>query len=486
MTGPRTFNFLNVLTRLEWPAGWSTSDWGKPWLYNLHSFDDLNATDAASRVDWHRPLLSRWIDDNPPARGTGWEPYPTSLRMVNWIKWALGGNGLEPEWVASLAVQTRWLANPTKQDLLNYHLIIKAKALVFAGVFFEGEEAQSWLEQGLAIVRDQLVEQVLADGAHFELSPMYHSIILEDVLDLLNLGGAYPGVVPPLVEQRWRDTAQQMRRWLSSMCHPDGQIAFFNDAAFGIAAHPTEIEAYAGRCGFAPVPTPVEPVRHNIDSGYVRLTQGDCVVLLDVAAVGPSHLPGHAHADTLSFEMSIERTRVVVNSGTSQYMGTTRQVERSTAAHSTVEVDGQNSSEVWGDFHVGRCARVFDLQVDSRPNEIVIACSHDGYCRLPGRPVHRRRWILGNRSLRIIDSIVGGEHQAIARFHVAPGVSPHVDVSTRSGTLTIADKREITWRCSVPMRVEPSAWHPEFGIKILTTALVAETIDGSIETEFFW
>jgi uncharacterized heparinase superfamily protein len=175
--------------------------------------------------------------------------------------------------------------------LRGHHLFARAKALVFAGVFFEGVQARTWLEQGLAILRKELAEQVLADGGHFELSPMYHSIVLEDVLDLLNLGAAYAGVVPALDEQRWRDTAQQMRRWLASMCHPDGAIAFFNEAALGTAAHPNDIDAYAGRCGLAPVTAPAQPVHHNIDSGYIRLTQGDCVVLLDVAALGPTDLP---------------------------------------------------------------------------------------------------------------------------------------------------------------------------------------------------
>jgi hypothetical protein len=133
-----------------------------------------------------------------------------------------------------------------------------------------------------------------------------------------------------------------------------------------------------------------------------------------------------------------------------------------------------------------RRANVFDLQIDTRPEEIVVACSHDGYRLLPGRPVHRRKWILSTGCLRIIDTIEGGEHQAIARFHLAPGVLPRVDESARSGTLAFDDERTITWRCSLPMRLEPSTWHPEFGIKILTTTLVAQTNEGSIETEFSW
>jgi uncharacterized heparinase superfamily protein len=270
------------------------------------------------------------------------------------------------------------------------------------------------------------------------------------------------------------------------MCHPDGTIAFFNEAALGTAAQPNDIDTYAGRCGLTPVTAPAEPVHHNIDSGYIRLTQGDCVVLLDVAALGPSDLPRHSHPDTLSFEMSIGRTRLVVNGVIAQQgTRTPRQAQASTAAHNTVEVDGENSSQIEDGSRGRRRANVFDLQIDRRPDEVVIACSHDGYRLLPGRPVHRRTWILGAGCLRIIDAIKGGEHQAIVRFHLGPDVLPRVEESARSGTLT-ADIRTITCRCSLPMRLEPSAWHLEFGLKFLTTTLVAQTTDGSIETEFSW
>ncbi|WP_413889259.1 heparinase II/III family protein [Candidatus Aalborgicola defluviihabitans] len=75
---------------------------------------------------------------------------------------------------------------------------------------------------------------------------------------------------------------------------------------------------------------------------------------MDVAPVGPAYLPGHAHADTLSFELSVSGQRVVVNGGTSRYgLGPLRLRERETAAHSTVEVAKQSSSEVWGGFRSG-------------------------------------------------------------------------------------------------------------------------------------
>src|SRR5262245_28036144 len=84
------FRFLNRERSLD-DGGWDPAHEEKLWRYNLHYFDDLNAIGAAERYDWHRTLICRWIAANPPARGTGWEPYPTSLRVVNWIKWLQGG-----------------------------------------------------------------------------------------------------------------------------------------------------------------------------------------------------------------------------------------------------------------------------------------------------------------------------------------------------------------------------------------------------------
>ena len=124
---------------------------------------------------------------------------------------------------------------------------------------------------------------------------------------------------------------------------------------------------------------------------YLRVADRDMVALLDVGEVGPDYLPGHAHADTLSFEMSVFGQRVVVNSGTSCYgLGAERSRQRGTSAHSTVEVNGMDSSEVWGGFRVGRRARPFDVVVEETGRGVEVACSHDGYRRLPGQPVHRR------------------------------------------------------------------------------------------------
>jgi uncharacterized heparinase superfamily protein len=175
-----------------------------------------------------------------------------------------------------------------------------------------------------------------------------------------------------------------MRRWLGAMCHPDGEIAFFNDAAIGVHPSPSELNAYAMRLGFGSVPPPADGVTNLVSSGYVRLQLPGAVVLFDVGEVGPAYLPGHAHADTLSFELSIGGRRVAVNSGTSEYgIGAERSRQRGTMAHNTVSIGGMDSSEVWGGFRVARRARPFGAASGSGPAQGLFArCGHDGFRRI--------------------------------------------------------------------------------------------------------
>src|SRR5271157_263629 len=284
-------------------------------------------------------LVERWIRENPAGRGAGWDPYPLSRRIVNWIKWVMGG-GLATRGVfESLAAQADYLSRTVEYHLLANHLFANAKAMVFAGCFFEGG---AWLGEGLRLLEREIPEQILADGGHFERSPMYHSLILEDVLDLLNLRRAYPGLLPD-----WSPVAGRMLGWLNRMSHPDGQISFFNDSAFGVAPEPSLLFDYAARLGIQPINT------HPAPSGYIRLENDATVILFDAGPVGPDYQPGHAHADTLSFELSHRGQRLLVNSGISTYeCGAERQWQRGTAAHNTVRVDGCDQSEVWSAFRV--------------------------------------------------------------------------------------------------------------------------------------
>jgi uncharacterized heparinase superfamily protein len=417
LVGSHRWRFLNVEREIS-PDTWTSADADRLWLYNLHYFDDLNARGADDRAAWHRKLLSEWIEANPAGKGTGWEPYPVSLRCVNWIKWFLRGAAPERRWLDSLAVQTRWLRRRLEYHLLGNHLFVNAKALVFAGLFFEGGEADEWLRIGAQIIESELDEQFLSDGGQFERSPMYHALALEDVLDLVNICRALGDGIQSVeaLEPQLRAKAARMLSWLRAMVHADGRLALFNDCADGVAPPVDELLRYARRLEIEVPESALPGVTTLAPSGYVRVARGRATAWLDVAPLGPDYLLGHAHADSLSFELSLDGARVIANGGTSCYgTGPRRAYERGTAAHNTVEVAGQNSSEVWAGFRVGRRAKPRDLDI----SDSAIRCSHDGYTFLPGMPVHTRRWGLADTSLTVDDTVVPAA-EGRARYFLAP------------------------------------------------------------------
>ena len=487
MTGPDTFIFLNKKGSLS-EYGWDSSKQDKLWRYNQHYFDDLNAEGAEERTQWHLDLLNNWILRNALFKGTGWEPYPTSLRLVNWIKWTLRGNELPIFCLQNMVVQARWLEKNIEWHLLGNHLFANAKALIFTGIYFCGEEAERWLDQGLQILKREISEQILSDGGHFERSTMYHALILEDLLDLCNMLECYNAALPKQVMNRQKHlqkSASVMLTWLDSMCHADGEIGFFNDAAFDIAPSCKELRNYALLLDIESSFTHGTSIDLS-DSGYVRLESESAVALLDIAPIGPDYLPGHAHADTLSFELSIYDKRLLVNTGVSSYWEPVdRLYQRSTSAHNTVNVSNENSSEIWGNFRVARRARPFSKEVELTADPLVVRCSHDGYKRLREKTIHTRKWELQRRNLTVEDTVNVPSSKAQARFYFHPEVELSVDYD--HGVALLPGIGEVNWFVEVGIAWhDVSKWHPEFGKSVQNKCLVVDLVDGKSKVCWAW
>lgn len=483
--GANRFCFIGEVKTLSSAADWNRADWPKLWLYNLHYFDDLVAEGADSRSQWHRDLIRRWLGENPPGKGNGWEPYPSSLRLVNWIKWIGMGNPVVDGMVQSMAIQTRFLRRRLEHHLLGNHLWANLKALVFAGTFFEGPEADRWRTQGLHLLRRELAEQVLSDGGHFERSPMYHAIVLEDLLDLIQLDRVYPGVLPPPDPTAWHEAAERMLDWLQVMTHPDGDIGLFNDAAIGIAANLDDLARYAETLGVPWKPRELGEVTRLEPSGYARLQTSRAVAIVDIGPVGPDYLPGHAHADTLSLELSVDGRRVLVNGGTSTYApGPQRLKERGTAMHNAVMVDGADSSEVWSSFRVARRARVSGVVADVAEGNVTLLARHDGFQRLPGRVTHERQLSLTDDGLVVVDRLIGRYAEASAYFRFAPALASEAGDEVSGAFHDI--KGLVRWATDAGVRCELGQWHPRFGAAELCHVLVASVLRGERRIEFFW
>lgn len=420
-----SFRFLNRACNIRTSADWNSHEQSKLWLYNLHYFEWLREAAGAERITEDAAWLDRWIADNPVGLGAGWDPYPISLRTVNWIIWFMTfGHGTQSHF-NSLAAQIRHLTRSIEYHLGGNHLLANATALVFAGTFFEGPEADGWRTCGLKLLDDQIREQILADGAHFELSPMYHSLILEGMLDLLGLGRAYPYVLDePITAIGLKEVAGRMAQWLATIRHPDGQIPYYNDAAFGIAPAPGDLLSYAKRRG-TPGGGSVNHLTVLEPSGFAILSRPPFHVIFDCGRIGPDYLPAHAHADTLSFELSLDGDRLISNSGTSTYeCGSERERERSTAAHATVEIDGVSSAETWASFRVGRRPNVAPVQFWTDKHLDWVETWHDGFRYLPGSPIHRRRIMATTGQVCVADWIDGGGvHSIRGILPIHPGVT---------------------------------------------------------------
>jgi uncharacterized heparinase superfamily protein len=228
-------------------------------------------------------------------------------------------------------------------------------------------------------------------------------------------------------------------------------------------------------------------LRCLIPSGYVAADAPSMSLICDVAAIGPDHLPAHAHADALSFEMSIGRSRVFVNSGTSEYGdGAERQRQRGTAAHNTLVIDAEDSSEVWAGFRVARRSRARLLQAETTGSTTVVAGEHDGYRRLAGKNLHRRRWTVNSGELVIEDWVEGSFRGAKCFFHL----HPEIDIAQRGEELRLSVSNgrllDMGWVGASAVEVQTSTWHPQFGSSVPSRCIVAVFEERVLKTWIRW
>jgi len=454
------------------PPDWAHQDAPLLWRYHLHYWDWTWGLAAEPDARAARALFERlwrsWRECVVPGRGDAWRPYPVAMRAWSWCGLHLpmvAGSAIEDEFVASLAGHAGFLRRHLEFDVGGNHLVKNLKALAGLAVFFADEQL---LDRALRRLAAQLAVQVLPDGGHFERAPAYHCQVLGDVIDVTDLLRAAGRDVPAEL----RRAAGRMREWLGVVLLPDGRVPLLND---GYPVDPTFLTLLAPqRC--AP-----ERLRLLPATGLVRAEAGDWCMLADVGPPCPDDLPAHAHADSLGCIVHLGGSALLVDTGTSAYAsGPVRAYERSTAAHNTVEIDGADSTEVWGAFRAGRRARVHDVRTSAAGGAVEVSASHDGYRHLPGRPVHARRWSLTEAGLQVTDEVTGhGPHVVVARWHLAPGCSVRVTeagarVETAAGPVDVA----VTGSCSVELGSQTSAVAVGFGRTVPAPVLTCQVEAG--------
>ncbi|MEA2011516.1 MAG: alginate lyase family protein, partial [Verrucomicrobiota bacterium] len=266
------------------------------------------------------------------------------------------------------------------------------------------------------ILKSELEEQILSDGGHFELSPMYHQIILYRVLDCYNLVKNNSWQECELLSIL-KEKAGLMLGWLEQVTFSNGDIPLVNDAIVGIAPTSKQLCNYAGRLNLKSKKTKLK------ECGYRKICSSNYELFCDVGKVGPDYIPGHAHADTLSFLLYVTGKPLIVDPGISTYeKNDCRQKERSTESHNTIVINDTNSSDVWGGFRVANRAKIVDIE----EGEGFIRATHEGYKKIGA--LHKRIFEYNESGLEIYDEISSKNSiKCKAFFHFAPGVEPEID-----------------------------------------------------------
>lgn len=462
------FTFLGRAVQLGEKIDWSVPGESQLWRYHLHYFDCVRALlivspdGGAGGYETFRSLAQSWIEGNRALRGDGWHPYTLSLRLVNWLQVALTWKARFAADAAfaqvfrdSLYAQARLLHRQREYDVRGNHLLENIRALLWAGLAFEGREARRWLDDALADLKDETAEQILPDGGHFERTPGYHAVVLRDYLEIAVLLERAAGGCPDWV----RNAVQRQAYFLRDLVGTTGRVPLFKDTAYDAMPDPAELlnlaAAWLDDVRLKPAAPPrletclwFGPERWNHMASWaastpppgaftlnsskyclMRSNTGEQLVV-DVGAPCPDYLPAHAHADTLSYEYAFRGRPVVVDAGVYEYRpGPWRDFFRSTRAHNTVEVAGQNSSEVWSSFRVGRRARATLKQWSIGTEDRILFASHDGYTWLPGAPVHDRVMLWRTHAhLIVVDRVVAAvPHPIVNRVHLHPDLKFETD-----------------------------------------------------------
>ncbi len=476
----RRMSFLNRTEQIGWMPNWQSESPPKLWQYNLHYFEWL----WALQYDDARAVVHDWIENHKPAkRQQGWEPYPTSLRLMNLCGVFFAKYRTETEKDAtfrdqlwkSLYLQSEWLMRHLETHLLANHYLENGAALAFVGSCFDGPTAERWLSKGTDVLASEIPAQILSDGMHFELSPMYHGRALY-VLAILQ------ATSDPRITKLVSKPIERMCRALDLACHPDGHISLMSDSAFGIYNDPEQLITYCRTLG-ANTQAKTSGAFELPEAGYYGWRdQCGNYLICDAGPIGPDYQPAHAHADMFTYELSLNNSRVIVDTGVHDYENTQlRRYSRSTAAHNTVEINEADQCEMWGVFRVARRGYPTAISWDPTRSGFSLSGSHTGYKRLAGRPQHKReiKWDAKGTVLSVCDRITAMKSvRSVSRIHLHPdcSIKKQTDLAIRIEHPT--GEFEIRTQNSSRLSVTSGWYFPEFGKKIKNT-VVAVRSEGS-------
>lgn len=383
--GNNGFELIGLKHTFEGTVDWNYQRHGKLWNYNLQYFGYLldESISSGERLRLLKDFSEQLLSDNIKP-----EPYPVSLRVVNILVFHTRYPIKDDVILEALYKQIDYLSNNLEYHLLANHLLENAYSLFIASIYLENKQL---FEKARKVLLDQLDEQILSDGGHYEGSPMYQSILLSKLFMCIEVGRkAIWDMADVLIFLEVK--ASQMLGWINEYSFPDGSWALMNDAAEQVAPTSQSLNDAAKILKISAAKTKLS------SSGFRKISGKDWELLIKTGPVQPSYQPGHVHADITSFCLWYKGRHVIVDKGISTYaVSAQRNEERATISHNTICFDKNNQSDVWGGFRIGKRAEVNMLEDSDTSIRLSVEHYFNQSC------IHDRRFLKINEHSFVIE-----------------------------------------------------------------------------------
>ncbi|WP_276953036.1 heparinase II/III family protein [Bartonella clarridgeiae] len=409
-------------------------------LHDFHWLRHMTATRSELAKVHARSLVEDWLEHHSKKiKGPSWSGVVVARRLISWIchsQMLLEGvsKSFEKRFLRSLGFQFRYLRILIRSMESNEQRLQAAISLAFASLSLPVSAAVKKKIQTYLVY--ELSYQILVDGGHISRSPAILLNLLSDLLSLRYLYMHSNETAPRVLI----DSVERMLPALRFFIHEDQTLARFNGVGPIIPERLSAILNFDETVG--------HPFSHARYSGFQRLQANQTTVLADTGKFPPSSVAGYACSGCLSFEMSSQGNRFIINTGINPYGPEEYQhFGRLTAAHSTA---------ILNDCSVGAFRKkkkngasfLFEGPTDVKVQRIedldkigFIAC-HDGYVK-PFNLLHERGLILArngeiiegfdhfftpqkNRWYKYKANQNEGDSVAV-RFHLNPQVEANYD-----------------------------------------------------------
>lgn len=422
--------------------------------------------------------IENWIKENQFDRGIHWcSALEVALRLISWaiihsfFYYRDKNRGIfdavhAPEALGISIHQHAWFVAHylSRYSSANNHLIGELTGLWAASQIFDlGRIGEKWGKFAQKELEQEAQKQIFQDGVNKEQSTYYHLWVLEYFLFASLVGQRVGKPFSTSFEKTISDMATFLRTITPARDTPpqigdsdDGFVARFearwpenpysdiltsaslireNQAPENISQKAFWYGAMAG-IEFTSVKTNVTNQKIAYPKifpygGYAVLGNELLHLVFNAGSLGYSSIAAHGHADALSVCLAVDGEWWLIDPGTYAYHSQPewRNFFRGTSAHNTIEVDGNNQSQIGGPFLWVKHANVTFCKTKKNENEVQIAEGfHDGY-KNKGI-IHNRKIIFNpmENEFQIVDTITGnGKHTLSINYHFSPGIKLESD-----------------------------------------------------------